>query len=63
MVMLNENQRYLNIKLLANYIGFKEPTIRDWIRLKKIPYLKVEKGIRFDIKRIDDWLERKHVEN
>ena len=56
-------RRYVDIKYLSTYIGFKEPTIRDWIRFRKIPYLKVSKGIRFDLQRIDQWLEQKQVEN
>ena len=65
MVMINEpfERRYVDIKCLSAYIGFKEPTIRDWIRFKKIPYLKIGKGIRFDLIKIEEWLGKKQVEN
>ena len=54
--------RYVDIKFLARYIGFKESTIRDWVRFGKIPFLRIGKGIRFDLRRIDAWLEEKQVE-
>ncbi len=58
----DNGSRYVGIKCLAQYIGFKESTIRDWVRFGKVPFLRIGKGIRFDLKRIDAWLEEKQVE-
>jgi excisionase family DNA binding protein len=53
------DRRYVDIKFLSTYVGIKEPTIRDWIRSKRIPFLKVGKVIRFDLCQIDEWLQGK----
>jgi excisionase family DNA binding protein len=54
------DKRYVDIKFLVTYTGFKTPTIRDWIRSKRIPFLKVGKLIRFDLHQIDEWLKEKN---
>ena len=52
-------KRFLNSKELAHYLGLKEPTIRDWIRQKRIPFHKLGKSIRFDRLQIESWLATK----
>ena len=59
---LDNVTRYVGIKYLAHYMSFKESTIRDWVRFRKIPFSRIGKGIRFDLKQIDAWLEEKQVE-
>ncbi len=54
-------RRFLSVKELSEYIGIKEPTIRDWIRFAKIPYLKLGKCVRFDVGEINEWLNAKKV--
>jgi len=54
-------KRFYCVMELSEYLGVKEPTLRDWIRFKKIPYLKLSKCIRFDIGEINQWLEVKRV--
>jgi len=51
--------KLLNIKELVNYLSIKEPTIRDWIKYKTIPFYKINKSIRFDINDIEEWLKNK----
>ena len=53
------DRRYVDIKSLCTYVGLKEPTIRDWIQSRRIPFLKVGKAIRFDLCQIDEWLKGK----
>jgi len=46
---------------VAFYLGFSVSAIRKWVRQSSIPFNKVNGGIRFDIQRLDQWLEKKVV--
>jgi excisionase family DNA binding protein len=56
------DKRYLGIKELAEYIGVKQSTVYAWVCYRKIPYVKVGRLVKFDVKRIDDWLKEKSIE-
>jgi excisionase family DNA binding protein len=46
---------------LARILGVPPVTIYSWKRRGKIPYIQLERCIRFDLAVIKDWLEkRKH---
>jgi excisionase family DNA binding protein len=46
---------------LARKLGVPPVTIYSWKRRGKIPYIQLERCIRFDLSEIKDWLEkRKH---
>ena len=55
-------KRYLGIKELSEYIGIKEGTLYVWTCYKKIPYFKVGRLIKFDLREIDEWLKDKKIE-
>lgn len=55
-------RRFLGIKEFAQYLGLTEGTLYVWICHKKIPYLKLGKLVKFDLKEIERWLEEKKVE-
>jgi excisionase family DNA binding protein len=68
-IQLNENsrerakamqKRYLNVAEIAKYLGFTESAIRKWVRLGVIPFVKINGGIRFDLERIERWVEKKY---
>ena len=52
-------KRFLNISEISDYLGFSNSAIRKWVRLGMIPFHKINGGVRFDIKRIDEWLTKK----
>ena len=54
-------KRLLNVPEVANYLGFSIGAIRKWVRQGTIPYNKVNGGIRFDIERINQWLQEETV--
>lgn len=56
-------KRYLSVVEVARYMGFSQSAIRKWVRTNQIPFCKVNGGVRFDIKKIDQWLERKNSMN
>ena len=44
---------------LARLLGVPPVTIYSWKRRGKIPYLQLERCIRFDLAEIKDWLEKR----
>jgi len=54
-------KRLLNVPEVAVYLGFSVSAIRKWVRRGSIPFNKVNGGIRFDIERINQWLQRETV--
>ncbi|MBM3244211.1 MAG: helix-turn-helix domain-containing protein [Candidatus Omnitrophica bacterium] len=56
-----ENKQYLSVKELSQYMGISIHTIYLWIQLKKIPYYKIGKIVRFNLREIDAWLEHQHI--
>ena len=55
--MITIERRYLNVYEVALYLGFSASAIRKWVRQGMIPFNKVNGGIRFDIKRINNWVD------
>lgn len=56
------DKRYLSIKELALYLGIMEGTLYSWVCYKKIPYTKIGRLVKFDIERIDRWVQENAVE-
>lgn len=54
-------KRYISPKELAEYLGLKIDTIYMWVRLKKIPYSKPCRCVRFDLRKIEKWMEAHSV--
>jgi len=52
-------KRFLNTKEVAAYLGMAESTIRAWIRVEKIPFSRLGRSVRFDLKKINEWLKNK----
>ncbi len=50
-------RRYLGIDEFADYLGVPKGTLYVWVCQKKIPYLKIGKLLKFDLKEIEQWLK------
>lgn len=50
-------KRYFNAKETANYLGMSPNSIRAWVRLRRIPFVKFGRSVRFDKQKIDLWAE------
>jgi excisionase family DNA binding protein len=52
-------KRHLNIKELAEYTGYSTKTIRRWVDQRLIPFWRSPggRGLRFDVVKIDRWIE------
>ncbi len=49
-------KKLYTIEELSEYLSIKESTIYQWTHLRKIPYIKVGRFLRFDSEEIDDWV-------
>ncbi len=41
---------------LSQIIGVDKGTIYDWVRRGKIPHVRLERLVRFDLEDIDEWV-------
>lgn len=55
------DRRFIGINDLAEYLGLAKGTVYVWVCHKKIPYLKVGKLVKFDLREIEHWLKDKRV--
>lgn len=54
-------KRYLGLDDFSEYIGVPKSTLYVWVCRKKIPYLKIGKLVKFDLKEIEPWLREKRI--
>jgi len=55
-------RQYLSVKELSQYAGISVHTLYLWVQLRKIPYRKIGKLVRFKLTEIEGWLEDVKVE-
>ena len=53
--------RYLTLEELSRYLAVPKQTIYQWTSQKRIPFTKIGR-LRFDKRRIDNWLKEKSIE-
>jgi len=56
------NKRLININELSEYIGLSISTIYSWVSQRRIPFVKCGRLTKFDLQRIDEWIEESSVE-
>ena len=56
-------KRFLGINELSEYLGITKGTLYVWTCHKRIPYLKVGRLVKFDLREIETWLNKKRVRN
>jgi len=54
-------EKLLTVKDLGELLQVSPKTIYQWTHMRKIPYYKLPKGIRFELKKIQQWLKRKEM--
>ena len=55
-------RKYLSVKELSEYLGIPKHTIYSWTSMKRIPYVKIGRLLRFDKNKIDSWLKERTIE-
>ena len=56
------DKRFIGIDECAEYLGIKKGTLYYWVFLKKIPYLKMGRLVKFDLRELEGWIKEKRVE-
>ena len=56
------NRRLLNVDELSELTGLSKNTIYCWVSQRRIPYVKLGRSTRFDLPRIEKWIEGHSVE-
>ncbi len=54
-------EKLLSINEVADYLGVTPRTVRGYVTIKYIPYVKVGGNIRFKESKIDKWVEKKET--
>ena len=55
------NKRFINKEELAQYLGISVNTIRSWVWMRQIPYVKLGKLVKFDLQEMENWLKIRTV--
>jgi excisionase family DNA binding protein len=55
------DRRFFSIKELAEYLGLTRGTLYVWVCQRRIPYLKIGKLVKFDLREIEVWLKDKKI--
>ena len=56
------DKRFIGVEELANYLDLSPKTIRSWVLLRRVPYVKLGRLVKFDLRKIEDWLKDKRIE-
>ena len=57
-----EEVRLLNVKEAARFLGTTEKTLYAKIWRREIPFIKIGRSVRFDVKDLEALIERSRVE-
>jgi excisionase family DNA binding protein len=55
---LKMERRFIGVKELAVYLGIKVDTVYAWVSARRIPFRKLGKLVKFDLKEVDLWVDR-----
>ena len=55
------NRRLLNVEELSELTGLSKNTIYCWVSQRRIPFVKVGRLTKFDLQKIDQWIEENSV--
>lgn len=52
--------RLLDTDAAAEYLGYTPKQLRSLVERRQVPFMKVGRALRFDIRRLDRWIEQSH---
>ena len=55
-------RRLINVRELSEYLDLKASTIYCLVSQRRIPFVKVGRLTKFDLQKIDEWIEENSVE-
>lgn len=54
-------KRFIGVKDLSEYLSISRHTVYYWVQIRKIPYVKMGKIVRFDLREIEAWIKERKV--
>ena len=54
--------RLINVNELSEYTGLSKNTLYSWVSQRKIPFVKCGRLTKFDLHKIEKWIEERSVE-
>jgi excisionase family DNA binding protein len=58
---MRDKKSFLSVREVAEILNVAEKTVRKYVWQRTIPYLKIGGHVRFDPKKIEQWIEEKEV--
>jgi excisionase family DNA binding protein len=55
--MTNENDKWVNLEEIAEYLAVNKDTVRNWIKKNAIPAHRVGRQWKFKKSEIDEWVK------
>ena len=52
----------LTLEDTAKMLCLSPKTLRNWVTLRKIPFVKIGKAVRFNARRIEEFIKRREIE-
>ncbi|MDD3997141.1 MAG: helix-turn-helix domain-containing protein [Sphaerochaetaceae bacterium] len=59
--MEKKNKQFLTVSDVAELLQVAEKTVRKYVWLRTIPYLKIGGHVRFDQEKIESWIAEREV--
>lgn len=56
------DRRLINVDELSELTGLSTSTIYSWVSQRRIPFVKCGRLTKFDLERIDEWIEENSIE-
>ncbi len=53
--------RYVSVKEAAEYINFAVPTMYTMVSQRRIPFVRLGRTVRFDLRQLDEWIKKHTV--
>jgi excisionase family DNA binding protein len=53
--------RLVDIRIVADYLDVAPDTVYTMVSSRRIPFVKVGRLLRFDLKAIDEWIKQKTI--
>ena len=54
-------RRLVDVNEIASYMGLSAHTVYTWVSQRRIPFTKVGRLTRFDLRSIDEWIAKHSV--
>lgn len=56
-------ENLMTVEILADAFGFAPQTVRNWVALRQIPFIRIGGKTRFRKRSIEAWLEQKEFKS